>query len=504
MRGMGIKSYFAIIVGILIITSTSGHCKLSSFCDFRDTTFTGPVDADYWQRSWRFGFPAGKIGLSDKIRFYFSMLFNNATFDSAAKFSSASFNSTANFSDATFNSLAEFSDATFDSTADYFSANFKSTTDFSLANFHSTADFMYTTFDSTADFSMANFYSTADFRNATFDVTAFFLETRFVSIADFRFAEFRDRVLFKPNTLPEFLDMRHVTQIAKPIDMTYSGKARSGERCKIALTKADVSKIWINMELFEVWFPADTSYRASCIWHDTTIKSTYLPINNNRFLEYEYKTMYAIGDTMFVRVHTPSFDSQLYKFEYDTLYSKCDMIVDTTISPSYDDQLAVYEGVLKQFENRGRKESYEILDKEYRHFVNRHKGGIYKGIDWFQSLWWGYGYNPERVFGITLGLWLLFTIINLKFYRCLNENVYAVSFLGSRRRPIFGRPKTWMRYLLQTLAYTAVVFFGLKMSLDKFRKGIIKDHPVLFSYLMIVYVSGLVCFGFIVNIIFTK
>ncbi len=416
MRQLGIKSYITRLIGILAIISVSGYCQSANTLDFSGKIFTEPVYPYYWPSLELDGI---KVDRLDMVLFKLPVSFYNTTFDSTADFLLASFDSTADFTRAYFNSTANFAGAKFHSTASFVAADFHSTADFAEANFDSTADFRGAIFDFTANFAEAYFNSTADFTLAFFG-----------PLADFRYAKFNERVFFAPRALPKWLDIRYVTPIEYPIDMTNSGMPRNGNKCKIALTKADVSKIWINMDLFELWFPGD---------------------------------------------------------------------------PRYDDQLAVYEGLLKQFGDRGLKESYEVLDKEYRHFVNQHKGWVYKYFtDPFQRVWWGYGYNPERALVITIALWLLFSIINIKYYHRLNGSVYTISFMGSINWPKWREPFSWVRFFLQTSAYTAVIFFGLKMSVDKFQHGVIQRHPFLFSYLMLIYVSGLVCLGFIVNIIFTK
>ncbi len=171
-------------------------------------------------------------------------------------------------------------------------------------------------------------------------------------------------------------------------------------------------------------------------------------------------------------------------------------------NPSYDRQLAVYESLLKNFENDGFKESYEILDIQYRHFKYQHRNGIYKWIvDPYQSWWWNYGYSQWKVFLWTFCLWALFTLFNLRWYPKLSEEVYAVNFLER-----LTYPTDWVRKVknfIRVATYTGIVFFGLKMDIAKFKKGAIKRHPWLFIYLMVIYASGLWCLGYIVNIVFT-
>jgi len=185
-------------------------------------------------------------------------------------------------------------------------------------------------------------------------------------------------------------------------------------------------------------------------------------------------------------------------FPIDTIWGETSAGKDSIIrvdSTSYDGQLSVYESVLKNLKDDGFMESYEILDIDYRRFKYQH-GGFFDWyiLDTFQEWWWNYGYSKELVFLWAIGFWVLFSLLNLIFfYPKLSENVYEIKFL-----------QKGIRYWLQVVTYTAIVFFGLKMDVANFKECVVRKHPLLFVYLMVVYVVGLVCLGFIVNIIFTR
>jgi len=101
----------------------------------------------------------------------------------------------------------------------------------------------------------------------------------------------------------------------------------------------------------------------------------------------------------------------------------------------------------------------------------------------------------------TLGIWLFFSLITMKFYHKLTGQVYTIPkivILRAQTKSISGR---WLFYYFKTLVYTTIIFFGLRMKIDNFDKDALR-HKGLFVYLIVVYVSGLVCLGFIANIIF--
>jgi hypothetical protein len=353
------------------------------------------------------------------------------------------------FTETEFTHTADFRLASFDSSVIFYLATFDSSVSFYNAQFHSTADFGGTKFKAMADFWWATFDSSVSFSHAVFDSTANFVVTKFKGRVDFEWTRFREDVIFSNAILPDTLDFRYVKDISKEIDFTFSLPPRPKENCHIALAGADISKIKLNMALFTLWFPIDTTFGKS-----------------------------SAGKDSIIGIH----------------------------STSYDGQLNVYESVLKKLKDNGFMESYQILDIEYRRLKYEHGGFLNRYMaNTFQQWWWNYGYSKELVFVWAIGFWGLFSLLNLIFfYPKLSERVYEIKFLERMQESGYTGIKKWIFYALQVVSYTAIVFFGLKMDVAKFKKGVVREHPWLFVYLMVVYVVGLVCLGFIVNIIFTR
>jgi hypothetical protein len=455
--------------------------------DFSATTFKEPINIEFWKRHLRKGI---EIDSSSRryayVIFHRPIYFTSTTFDSSVNFRAAQFHSTATFSGtnskgaadfawASFDSSVSFQGAIFHSTANFWRTNFKGTADFIWATFKGTTDFVRATFDSSVDFTLAEFHSTADFgrmvfkgsadfewatfdSNVTFEYTDFYSTavfggTKFHGKADYRSARFHGDVLFSNDTLPDYLDFRYVKDIRKEIDFTSSLPPRPKEKCHIAVAGAEINKIKLNMALFTLWFPIDTTFGKSSAGKDS---------------------------------------------------------IERIDSTSYDGQLSVYESVLKKLKDDGFMESYQILDIEYRQFKFHH-GPKLLGIlnigpllNILNNVWWYYGYNKELIFLWAIGFWFLFSLVNLKVYPRLSGSVYTIPFLEKLETSLLTRVKKRLFYFFQVVTYTAIVFFGLKMDVAKFKKGVVREHPLLFVYLMFVYVVGLVCLGFIVNIIFTR
>lgn len=209
-------------------------------------------------------------------------------FDSNPQFEKAEFNSTADFAHAQFHSMAYFDHAKFYSSAFFYkakfykhtcflkaqfqtyvgfmSSQFDSYANFSRTQFHTDASFEHADFHAITDFSGAHFYGETNFDNSRFDSTVDFGGTRFGTYADFRRTTFKDKINFDHSFLPDLLDFRSITiaESLKNIDLTNSQLDEKKTiqdkkyRSKIALYGSDISKISINMELFELWFPNET------------------------------------------------------------------------------------------------------------------------------------------------------------------------------------------------------------------------------------------------------
>jgi uncharacterized protein YjbI with pentapeptide repeats len=515
--GLNLTLLFCIYLSLLPLTVAAQKI------DFSAKTIKEPVNVEFWKRHLQKGIEldSSLFRISPQVIFHRPMDFERAAFDSSVSFLFTDFNSTADFRETkfrgradfvwtefkgmadlgetkfkgragfwrtTFDSIVNFGDAEFDSTADFRKTKCKGEAGFVGTKFHGTADFRWAPFDSSVSFVNAGFHSTAffgvtefkgtaDFSSATFDSsvsfryagfcsTAYFVRTKFKGKADFKWARFGGDVLFLGAILPGNLDFRYVKDISKEIDFTFSLPPNSKEKCHIALAGADISKIKLNMTLFTLWFPKDTTFGKSSAGKDSIIRE-------------------------------------------DTTLEKSSAGKDSIIridSTSYDGQLSVYESVLKKLKDDGLMESYKILDIEYRRFKYKH-GGFFGGYipNTFWHWLWNYGYSKWRVFAWTFGLWVVFSLLNLIFfYPKLSESVYAIAFLEKLETSVLTGVKKRLFYFFQVVTYTAIVFFGLKMDVAKFKKGVVREHPGLFVYLMFVYVVGLVCLGFIVNIIFTR
>lgn len=349
-----------------------------------------------------------------------------------------------------FRSIATFNGIQFDSLINFTGAVFYENCQFTNAHFNNGAMFHQTVFEKDVDFVNVYIKGNIDFNAAIFKGYADFFYLQIPDPAhtyiSFCNASFYGEVNFDQINLPTILNFERMRSV-KEIDLTKAIPYRKG-RCQIWLTESDISKIKLNYEVFQLCFPPQTRY---------------------------------------------------------------------------EQKISTYEKLLKKFEDDGFKESYKQLDIEYKSFKNKEEGNYF--LDFFLKKWWNYGYNKERVLYWSFGILFIFTLINIRYFDHLQNKVYKMNYnfynkedfgvhrkrFGSSYDLIFDSPsklyKNFGVYLwyfislrfINSLMYTAILFFGLKLSLENFKK---------FSggtlYVWFIYLTGLFCLGYIVNIIIVK
>jgi hypothetical protein len=332
---------------------------------------------------------------------------------------------------------------------------FRNPTNFSYSVYNSpvNADFSSSTFRCKADFSFSTFKAKANFLGAHFDSSADFSKVKFSSEADFSAAAFNSVVSFKYASLPDTLWFENVKEIQDEIDLTVARidtlKTKDKNyKCKIDLFNSDISKIRINYVLFQLCFPPDKTF---------------------------------------------------------------------------EQKMSTYEKLLKKFKDEGFLESYKLLDVEYQDFIYKQNKNVI--LNCFLKNWWNYGYNKEYVLTWSLFIFVLFYLLNIFLFNHLQKNVFEIDFafynksnsgesvqnisssgfskahqrtLTVKRKALITLNNLAIR-VINPLIYTGVIFFGLTISLEKFKK---------FSgwaiYIWLIYLIGLFCLAYIINIIIVK
>jgi hypothetical protein len=315
----------------------------------------------------------------------------------------------------------------------------------------SQADFSYVVFCSRAEFIGTRFNSQVNFRGANFDSTSVFYGTEFSSKVDFSHTKFHALTTFTGAQFGTMASFRYATFR----DAVYFESA-------VLPDTLDVRNL-------------------QNISREVDLTSAKLPLSGRRC-----KIALMGSDIKKFRLRMDLF--QLWFPDRLT----------------FDQNRSVYETVLKKLQEDGLLDSYEMLDIEYRDSLSQHDNFFNKYIGGpVQKAWSNYGHNKTRIFAWSLLFFSFFSVVNLPLYRKLYE-VYPIDFIGSFSADELRQRKKQVLHVFQTMTYTGIIFFGFKLDLEKFGPNRFWQHPWLFSYIMFTYVLGLVCLGFIVNIILAR
>ena len=407
--------------------------------------------------------------------------FYESRFDSRANFSNAHFDSLAYFSHAHFYVTADFFRSIFESWADFSNARFDILVDFSDANFKAPAYFYGTHFNIMADFSNAGFDTLANFRYANFDSVVDFSHVHFSSLVDFRNAHFKQKAVlrnlsitpkvrfdFNHSVLPDTIDLSNNPSLSLDMPSTIDFTLADSLNNKNRIIKKN---FWRGVKYYVsiYFYPNDTMYETK----GKRLINLYNTDITNIKIDYTHFKLY------FIDVET-----------HDTLNRVL----------SDDVKSSIYEQLLKNFKDRGQMESYERLDIEYMWFKG-HNNTYITGIeDW----WWRFGYEKWRVFIHTFLIIIVFSVINFFLMPKLNDRnngVYHIDLVPDFLAFKFSKntPYRLIRRFWFSIIYTSIVFFLLTFKIEKIRFS----KPISL-WVMFIYTIGLICMGFIANLILQK
>ena len=119
--------------------------------------------------------------------------------------------------------------------------------------------------------------------------------------------------------------------------------------------------------------------------------------------------------------------------------------------------------------------------------------------------WNNYGYDKSLIFRNAIILMLFFYLINLMFYRKLLFNGYVIEEFSAADYKLSSNGKLpwWKIAVLRGIYcffYTCFIFWGLKLSVEKIKV----TNLALSAWILLQYIVGIICLGYIANIIITK
>jgi len=161
-------------------------------------------------------------------------------------------------------------------------------------------------------------------------------------------------------------------------------------------------------------------------------------------------------------------------------------------SATFEQKTSVYENLLVKFKKDGFNDSFRDIDIEFRDLKYQNAGLSFVGF--LERYWWNYGYNKERILFWSVALLLFYSFINSFFLNKLMSHVYSIELISQKNL----RHNIFLRYYY-SIIYTSLIFFGIKLNIKNF-----KTTNGWFVYTVIVYLSGLICTAYIINLIVTK
>jgi hypothetical protein len=163
----------------------------------------------------------------------------------------------------------------------------------------------------------------------------------------------------------------------------------------------------------------------------------------------------------------------------------------------------VYNELLQTLKGEGLETSYQKLDIEYQQLKYREKNQFIS--DFFQRIWWNYGYEKERIFSWILWITIFLTIINTLFLYSLMGSIYEMNFLNYDRvqehrtlhHPFLG----FFLNLPTGFCYTVILLMGGAFGI-KFNSSQIKLPGFLgLIYIITIGLIGISFSAFILNLI---
>jgi hypothetical protein len=309
------------------------------------------------------------------------------------------------------------------------------------------------------------------------------LHTSKETVFDFTFAELPPLICIdNNNTINTEINLI-------PADFGTIANSYPKYRHHINLFGSEVSKIRFDYANFKLCF-FQSDFPDPIM--DTLIKSDSILVDNKR---YYIGDKYALNNKEF-----KSYLQAIFPFDEITdsiinIYTKCffKTFMPRRLSP--DEIKSTVEIALKSFSDHGQKDSYELLDIDYKGYASNFEGVFFKYLNL-------YGYRKGRII-IWIGVLIfIFSIFTCRFYNKLNRHpqnngIYRIAYLPESIT-VTSISRFFQRYWY-SLCYSCIIFFTLSI---KFEKLNFKHRGII--YILAMYISGIVCLAYLANFILQK
>ena len=350
---------------------------------------------------------------------------------------------------------------------DFEFSRFEDTVEFFDTKFYKWVEFSESVFSKKLEFLVATVFEKISFDSSSFSGRTLFMMSKFYKGISFKEAHFKNNVTFSTNDFSGNIDFRSAKFEKKVVfsDLTLNDDCKLDFRNTIlgdSIEFINISKIPNLIDLTAVDFKVDNS--------KPILINLYKSDISNIKLDY---------------VHFKLF------FQFDSLQEKT----------SGDEKEITYQALLSNFKSRGQQESYKLLDIEHQTFKWQNSWASW--LVWVPKYWWNFGYDKQYIFIWTFFFLIFFTFTNYFIIYSLNANVYKMENVTdiqiNKWRKKFGF-NDFLSRLWFTFIYTASIFFRITLKLEKINF----NHKIGVSYLILIYVLGLVCLAYMANFVIQK
>jgi len=178
-------------------------------------------------------------------------------------------------------------------------------------------------------------------------------------------------------------------------------------------------------------------------------------------------------------------------------FSAYNLVFDTTMSERGKEY--ILRQALESQKRVGTSLDLQEADIALKDYLSLHGDFILS----LQKFIWDYGYDKSLLLKRMLYSFLIFYILNLSLFKILIGKVYTIPNLQLRfeeLKKFNNRRSRLYKIPLIVFLYSSIIFFGLKMDIDKFSF----KHLVLSLYIFFFYLLGLVLLFYFVGIILIR
>lgn len=397
------------------------------------------------------------------------LVLSGKVFEKGVSFYSSRFKKEVYLNECSFQGRVDFSKAVFDSTLILWNAMFNDVGVFSNAVFHN-AQFYEVQFNNEVQFSETKFCGQTYFVSIRFLKEVYFDNVSFFKLTRFDSSEFKQRLHFWNSIFTDTITLSNAKLM--------SGVDFQSSKFGLFLGMSHVESTG-KIDFNDVSMPVYTDLSS---------------LRTSKIIDFNY-------------IHNTSLLSKYRINVYDVDFEK--IMLTSQFSLYFDERLnldvknSIYKQFLDNIHNKGYKDIYKSFDIEYKEFLNKNYNSFIERVFYFfDKTWWNFGYDRGRVFLWTLVFVFLFSIVVNFWLKLFLSEIYTAGKLSKRYKQNRRINNSIIRFFCDywvAVIYTIFVFFNLRLDFERLSF----ERFFASTFILFVYVIGLICTAFIVNLIIT-